>query len=295
MSPVTPEQTAAAAKSAVLELGSAFSHDPRTTRKARQLGLTGWAFYVAGRAGALGEVSPDTAAAAMAFVASEAVRDGWEAARKVAPAREIAGHNLAECCRWGRENLESFYGLARLVELAQRVVVEADAAGMPLFAAWRAMPVPEDAPGARVAVLLHLLREHRGGAHIQAVRASALTPLEAIVAGPDGESGATALGWQPPYPSFAPLLRKRAWAEALTDRIAGEAYRALEPDERRELVDLLEAAREAQKDPHRDRQGDRQPYGPARPGRAYDWTANRGPGFRKAGPSSDSGASRGTS
>jgi hypothetical protein len=172
-------------------------------------------------------------------------------------------------------------------------VVEADAAGMPLFAAWRAMPVPERAPGARAAVLLHLLREHRGGAHIQAVRASALSPLEAIVAGPDGESGATAFGWQPPYPSFAPLLRRRAWAEALTDRIAGQAYRALEPDERRELVDLLEAARELQKDQHRERQPNASAS--ARPGRAYDWTANRGPGFRKAGPSTDSGAARGAS
>jgi hypothetical protein len=280
MSGVTPEQTAAAAKTAVLELGGAFRHDPRTTRKARQLGLTGWAFYVAGRAGALGDVRPDTAAAAMAFIASEAVRDGWEAARKVAPPYEIAERSAAECGRWGRENLESFYGLPRLVELAERVVVDADAAGMPLFAAWRAMPVPDDALGARAAVLLHLLREHRCGAHIQAVRTSALTPLEAIVAGPDGEAGATAFGWQPPYPPFAPLTRKRVWAEALTDRIAGEAYRALEPDERRDLVDLLEAARKLQNDLHSDRLLDRRPHVSARPGRAYDWAANMGPEFR---------------
>jgi hypothetical protein len=269
---VTPEQTAAAVKQAVLELGGAFSHDPKTMRKARQLGLTGWAFYVAGRAGALGEVRPDTAAAAMAFIASEAVKDGWEAARRVAPPADIAGHNLAECCRWGRENLESFYGLTRFIELAERVVVEADPAGMPLFAAWRAMPIPDDSPGARAAVLLHLLREHRGGAHVLAVRASALTPLEAIVAGPDGEAGATAFGWQPPYPPYAPLIRKRAWAEALTDRIAGEAYRALEPDERRELVDLINAAREMQTE--------RTPPAPAAGSRQYDWADNRGPGFR---------------
>jgi hypothetical protein len=244
MSVVTPEQAAAAAKRAVLELGGAFGHDPRTMRRARQLGLTGWAFYVAGRAGALGDVRPDTAAAAMAFIASEAVKDGWEAARRIAAPPDIAAHNLAECCRWGRENLEAFCGLPRFVELAERVVVEADSAGMPLFAAWRAMPIPEESLAARGAVLLHLLREHRGGAHVLAVRASSLTPLEAIVAGPDGEAGATAFGWQPPYPPYAPLVRRRAVAEALTDRIAGEAYRVLEPPERRELVDLLEAARD---------------------------------------------------
>jgi hypothetical protein len=151
-------------------------------------------------------------------------------------------------------------------------VVEADAAGMPLFAAWRAMPIPEDSLGARAAVLLHLLREHRGGAHILAVRASALTPLEAIVSGPDGEAGATAFGWQPPYPPFAPLMRKRTWAEALTDRIAGEAYRTLEPGERRELADLLQEARELP--------GERPPVRPPAPGRPYDWADNRGPTFR---------------
>jgi hypothetical protein len=273
MAVVTPEQAAAAAKRAVLELGGAFGHDPKTMRKARQLGLTGWAFYVAGRAGALGDVRPDTAAAAMAFIASEAVKDGWEAARRIAPPPEIAAHNLSECCRWGRENLESFYGLPQFVELAERVVVEADPAGMPLFAAWRAMPIPEDSLGARGAVLLHLLREHRGGAHVIAVRASSLTPLEAIVAGPDGEAGATAFGWQPPYPPHAPLVRRRAVAEALTDRIAGEAYRVLESPERRELVELLDAALELMAD---------RPAPPlaATPGLPYDRADHRGPGFR---------------
>jgi hypothetical protein len=242
MSSVTPERTAGAIKRALLHLGGASAHDPKTMRRARQLGLTGWAFYVAGRGGALGDVRPDTVAAAMAFIAPEAVRNGWEAARKVAPPPEIAAESLAECCRWGAEHLESFYGLARLIELAERVVVAADPAGMPLFAAWRAMPIPDDSPGARAAVLLHLLREQRGGAHILAVRACALSPLEAIVAGPDGEAGATAFGWQPPYPLPGPLIRRRTWAEAVTDRIAGEAYRVLDAEERRELVSLLVAA-----------------------------------------------------
>ena len=243
---MTPEQAAAAAKPAVLALGNAFSDDPKTMRRARQIGLTGWAFYVAGRGGALGNVRADTVAAALGFIAPEAVQDGWDAACKVAPPEEIAAQNLAECCRWGREHLAGFYGLARLVELAERVVVSAEAAGMPLFAAWRSMPLPDDdAPGARAAVLAHLLREHRGQAHLLAIRASGLTPLEAIIAGPEGDTGATAFGWQPPFPPYEPLVRRRSWAEALTDRIAGDAFRALAPAERTDLVDLLDAALEA--------------------------------------------------
>jgi hypothetical protein len=242
---VTPEQAAAAAKRAVEVLGGAFSDDPKTMRRARQIGLTGWAFYVAGRGGALGDVRADTVAAALGFIAPEAVQDGWDAARKVAPPEEIAAHNLAECCRWGREHLESFDGLSKLLDLAERVVVGAEAAGMPLFAAWRAMPLPEDSPGARAAVLAHLLREHRGQAHLLAVRASGLSPLEAIIAGPEGETGATALGWQPPFPQFEPLVRRRSWAEALTDRIAGDAFRGLSTAERIELGNLLDAAADA--------------------------------------------------
>ncbi|HYN97453.1 MAG TPA: hypothetical protein VES42_26755 [Pilimelia sp.] len=239
---MTPELAAAACKIAVQELGGAFAEDPKTLRRARQLKLSGWAFYVAGRGGALGDVRPDTVAAALGFIAPEAVNDGWDAARRVATPADVAAHNLAECCRWGAEHLGHFGGLERLMELSERVVLAADPAGMPLFAAWRAMPVPEDSPGARAAVLLHLLREHRCGSHLLAVRAAGLTPLEAIIAGPDGEAGAVAFGWQPPYPPLGPLVRRRVWAEAVTDRLAGQAYRVLEPVERVELVGLLDSA-----------------------------------------------------
>jgi hypothetical protein len=239
---VTPELTAAACKAAVHELGGAFSECPKTLRRARLMKLSGWAFYVAGRGGALGDVRPDTVAAALGFIAPEAVNDGWDAARRTTTPGEVAATNLAECCRWGNEHLSGFGGLLRLVELAERAVVAADPAGMPLFAAWRAMPVPDDGLGARAAVLLHLLREHRCGAHLLAIRAAGLSPLEAIISGPDGEAGAVAFGWQPPYPPLGPLVRRRAWAEAVTDRIAGQAFRVLEPAERVELCGLLDSA-----------------------------------------------------
>ncbi|HZN75594.1 MAG TPA: hypothetical protein VFC00_28505 [Micromonosporaceae bacterium] len=239
---MTPEQTAEAAKAAVNKLGGAFGTCPKTLRRARELGLTGWAFHVAGRGGALGDVRSDTVAAALGFIAPEAVHDGWESARRVARPDQIAGYSLDECCRWGREKLGDMPRLARFVDLMERVVLAADSAGLPLFAAWRAMPVPDDEPGSRAAVLLHLLREHRGGAHLVAVRCSGLTPLEAIIASPDGEAGAIAYGWQPPYPVLAPLVRRRVWAEALTDRMAGQGYRALSVDERTELVGLLKSA-----------------------------------------------------
>jgi hypothetical protein len=239
---VTPELTAAVCKPTVQELGGAFTECPKTLRRARQLGLSGWAFFVAGRGGALGDVRPDTVAAALGFIAPALVTEGWNAARRVTTPAEVAAQSLAECCRWGAEHLDGFGGVDRLVELTERVVLAADPAGLPLFAAWRAMPVPVDGPGSRAALLLHLLREHRCGAHLLAIRTAGLSPVEAIISGPDGEPGAVAFGWQPPYPPLGPLVRRRAWAEALTDRVAGQAYEVLEIAERAELSVLLDGA-----------------------------------------------------
>ena len=239
---MTPDLTAAAARAAVHELGGAFAEDPKTLRRARELGLTGWSFYVAGRGGALGEVRPDTVAAALGFIAPDAVRDGWDTARRVIPPSQVAAHHLAECCRWGRERLDLFPSVDRLVDLAERVVLAADPAGLTLFAAWRTMPMPEDGPGARAAVVAKLLREYRSGAHLLAIRAGGLTPLEALLASEEGEAAAVAYGWQPPFPPFEPLLRRRIRADLVTDRIVGEAYQSLDVAERGELVRLFDEA-----------------------------------------------------
>ena len=76
-----------------------------TLRRARLLELPGWAFYVAGRGGVLGDdARPETVAAAIGVIAPDAVRAGWEAARKVGPAA-VAASRLAECARWGDERL----------------------------------------------------------------------------------------------------------------------------------------------------------------------------------------------
>ncbi|MCZ7439819.1 hypothetical protein O7598_25685 [Micromonospora sp. WMMC241] len=240
---MTPEQVAAACKPLVLELGEAFSRCPSTLRRARLLGISGWAFYITGRAGALGDVRAETVASALGFIAPEAVADGWDAAARAVPPLEVAAANLTECCRWGMSRLGDAPGVSRLAGLLGRAVDAADGSAMPLFAAWRAMPMPDPSPAARAAVGLLLLREHFAGAYLLAVRASGLTPLEAVLAGPEGEAGAAACGWSPPYPPVGPLVRRRIWAEAVTDRLVSPAFQALGAAGGAELVDLLTAAR----------------------------------------------------
>ena len=103
------------------------------------------------------------------------------------------------------------------------------------------MPVPDASPGAQAAVMLHLLHEHRMGVHVVAVRAAGLTPLQAIIAGPEGETGAVAFGWQPPYPPAGPIVRRLMWAESVADALAGQGYAQLDREERVELIGLLES------------------------------------------------------
>lgn len=240
---MTPEQAAAAARPSVLDLGGAHGECPRTLRRARLIGLSGWAFYVTGRGGALGDVRAEMVAAAIGFIAPDAVADGWDAAGQVARPAEVAASNLVECCRWGVERLAGCPEVPRLLEVAQRVVPAADGAGLPLFAAWRAMPVPQDAPAARLAALLYVLRELVGGAYLVGVRAVGMSPRDALVAGDEGAAGAAAHGWPAPYPPVGPLVRRRLLAEAIGDRIVGDALAVLTPDERAEFVRLLAALR----------------------------------------------------
>jgi hypothetical protein len=238
---VTPEQAAATARPGLATIVGAFAESPQTLRRARLLGLSGWAYHVSARAGALGDVRPETVAAAIGFIAPEAVIDGWEATAKTSAPMEVAAWHLHELCTWGAEQLGGFPRLGRLLELARRLVDAVDAAGLPLFAAWRAMPVPDPSPGAQAAVMLHLLQEHRLGVQLVAVRASGLSSLQAIIAGPDGETGAVAFGWQAPYPPAGTSVRRLIWAEAVADALAGQAYATLDSGELVELLGLLES------------------------------------------------------
>jgi hypothetical protein len=239
---VPPEFAAAATSAAVREIDRGWSTCPKTLRRARLLELSGWAYYVAGRGGVLGDdARADTVSAALGLVAPDAVRAGWDAARKVGPAA-VAAARLAECARWGDERLTEVPQVETLVGLAERLVVAADPVGMPLFAACRAMPVPGGGVGGRAALLIHLMYEYRCAAMLLAARACGLSPVETIIGGPEGEEEAVTFGWHPPFPTRITLYRRYAYAEAIADRIVGQAYATLSSDERRELSALLDDA-----------------------------------------------------
>jgi hypothetical protein len=124
-----------------------------------------------------------------------------------------------------------------------------DVAGLPLFAGWRALPVPTDPP-ARCAQAMQLLREHRGACHGVALVARGMSPLMAVLSNQGGERNAEEYGWRPPFPTVTSADRAlRTGVEKLTDELVAPAYAALDDPERVELVSLLQAAAAFAQDP----------------------------------------------
>ena len=114
-----------------------------------------------------------------------------------------------------------------------------------LFAGWRSIERPSD-PAGRATVVLQILRELRGGAHLSAIQAAGLTPHSAILSFTadstrGGTAGAERFGWVAPHPQ--PDEAAKATAEVGTTAACVHAYEALTSSERTEFVELVLVAR----------------------------------------------------
>ncbi|WP_278262385.1 hypothetical protein [Nocardia sp. AG03] len=237
--------TATAVKQQVLELGGAFMMSREARAFGESTGVPGFhPGYTRGRGGVLGAVDADVVTAAFGFFAPDCVRTAWESVP--VPAQDAAAGYLAACQDFGRRRLAGFEQADRLAELLRRVIEAAPAAGLSLFAGWRAMPVPADGRAAAQQAT-HVLRELRGGLHLTAILAQGLTPLQAIlIAGSpvsDGPTHAALLGWRDPFEPITEDHRTRwAAAEKLTDELVEPCFEVLDEGERAELVALMTEA-----------------------------------------------------
>ncbi|MBF6318094.1 hypothetical protein IU453_15125 [Nocardia cyriacigeorgica] len=229
----------------IQQLGGAFMFSREGKEYAAETGVdTFFGPYTRGRGGVLGDVDAIVVTAAFGFFPENSIRTAWESVQM--PAAKAAERYARVCQDFGRRKLAGFEQAGRLAELLETVASAADPAGVPLFAGWRAMPLPEDAP-ARVQQLTHILRELRGGLHLLAVRASGITPLQAVlISGSpinDGPGQARWYGWPEPFEEITDDVRSR-WerAEALTDELIDPAFAALNEGEQAELTELVAAA-----------------------------------------------------
>ncbi|WP_067537435.1 SCO6745 family protein [Nocardia crassostreae] len=235
---------ASAVKDQIQQVGGGYMFSREAKAFAATTGVQGFlGGYTRGRGGVLGDVDADVVTAVFGFFPAHSVRAAWEATAAMPAAKGADGY-LQACQDFGRRRLAEFDQAERLAELLAAVADAADPAGVPLFAGWRAMPRADDAP-ARVSQLIQVLRELRGGLHLMAVRASGLTPLQAVlIAGSpitSGEEQARRYGWAEPFEEITAELKGR-WmqAETMTDELIAPAFAVLD-DAAAEFTSLLTA------------------------------------------------------
>ena len=230
----------AAVKGPVGKLGGAWMFDAEVNARGAELGLNGWSWYHLGRGGVLGDTDASVVVAAFGFFPPALLTKAWDKGRQVMPASEAAREYAAACAAWGRRTFPE--DCARTADLLTHVVDAVDVCGMPLFAGWRAQlhAGPDDAP-ARLALALQAAREHRGSAHLAAVVAAGVPPLQAVMSGRYGAANAEMFGWPQPWPDPAEGKEAMAAVEVVTDAVVAPAYAALPADERAELAAALRA------------------------------------------------------
>ena len=230
------------------------------------LGFTNyWDTYFAGRAAPLGRVSAELVDALFYnFAPGEVARHIPKVWQTTTPESALAARRKG-CVKALRRILGDHVdapAFARAAELLLRAASSAPIDGRPMYAALRAIPVPDDV----VACFFHaasLLREHRGDGHVAALRIEGVGGLEAHVlfalgtgvpaekfgrihhlppaqlAGViDGMRDRSLIGDDGWLSESGRAVRERV--EALTDDLAAKPYEGLTSDELDELVATLE-------------------------------------------------------
>jgi hypothetical protein len=225
---------------------------PDTAARGKELGLSsGQQFWICGRAGVLGECTAETAIAGLVFHAPERIRRAWDDVPAGLSHLKIAEEYAAVAVAWGERELAGFDvdRLELLDRSARRIIDAAPSSLGAVFAGWRALPQPDSAAG-RVGLTTQVFREMRGAAHVVAITAVGLTPLQAILSSTNapprtGPEYAERMGFEGPFPDPALFRERRLEAEALTTRILEPFFAVLEPDELDAFADVFVSTRDA--------------------------------------------------
>lgn len=228
-------------------IGGAFYFVPETLAVGREHGLDGYRFYFLGRGGVLGDVEAQVVESAFGYFHPALVAKMWNTGReRTSLTPSEASRVYLRCAHdYGRAHFGDLPGLAEFCEAASAVNDASSSAGIPLYAAIAAEPMPDDVP-ARAMHLTTVLRELRGSAHLIAILAT------------EGIDPATAHGIRRPgywttfgysedtVPAGTDEQRAAlAAAEELTDRMVAPAFDALDAAGRTALVDGLVAMADA--------------------------------------------------
>jgi hypothetical protein len=230
------------------------------------LGFTNyWDVYFAGRAAPLGLAPAEVVDALFYnFAPGEVARHIPKVWRTTTPEAAIAARQMgcAKALRHILGDRVDAADFARVAELLMKAATSAPFEGRPMYAALRAIPIPDDVV-ARLFLAASMLREHRGDGHIVALMAEGVGGLEAHVLGalglhiPAEKSGrihhlpAAQLAAVIDGMRDRGLIGNDGWLSeqgravsqrvaSLTDDLAAKPYDSLEPAELDELMADLE-------------------------------------------------------
>ncbi len=165
-----------------IHLVTYFSDEP--TEALMALGLRNvWDAYFAGRAAPLGRVPAEVVHAIFYnFADGEVARHIPRVWETTTPEAALAAREQGSVAALRRilGDLVDTPGLARAADLATRAATSAPTEGRIMYAALRALPVPEE-PMARLWHAATMLREHRGDGHVAALVVAGIGGTEAHV------------------------------------------------------------------------------------------------------------------
>ncbi len=200
------------------DIGTAIYLSPDVMTLAAESGWANpFAFYFAGRGGMLGDVNAHVVTAAFGWFEPNAVAAMYTEGVGVAGAKAAAARMAEAHGEWGATHYAGVEGIDDIVAVAEQLVDGIEGSAIPLFVGWRDAARSDDAPG-RVAQLMQMLREWRGGFHLVATTAVGLSPLEAILTN-EGEGQAKFFGWSEPFADVSAIKAKHDEAEEITDRL----------------------------------------------------------------------------
>jgi hypothetical protein len=177
----------------------------------------------------MGDVTAAQACSAFAFFDPGLVDKMWSSMGPDLKPSAVAKVFAAALAAGARERWDEG-AAADVARIGRKVADRVTAIGMPLFAGWREMAMPDDPIGAATMTVM-TLRELRGDIHVQSIAASGVGPLEADFF-TRGEQGVQLHGWKPPYPDVAQHAEAMAAAHASTSQRMGRIYEAtLDPAE----------------------------------------------------------------
>ena len=224
--------------------GAAYYFIPETLQAGKDINLGGMEFYVQGRAGQMGNCDPDAVASAFGYFKPTLLRSILEAARAKVEPRVAGTAHLEACAALGRTKLASLPNLEAFVAVLEKINNAADPDSLALYAAIRTETLASDAAG-RAMQLIAILREFRGSAHLVALRAVGVKSSTAhFIKRPDMWKQFGYTEDEAPEVTDA-ILKKMDEAEKLTDAIVEPAFAVLTQDERKTLLDGLEATKAA--------------------------------------------------